>query len=201
MRRRHVALVALLACLFAAPSAASAGILLNTCPDAKLEQSFLRFLDPMHYVLASDGGFERGAKGWKLRGAEVERGNESYYVRDRDDRYSLELKPGESATSPPMCVGIERPTVRLFTKRVGGLLLPSTMAVEVLYNGLDGNLQTVALAPVTGAGIWLPTLPLPILANLLPNLSGDQAVVAFRFTALTGTTRIDDVYVDPYAKR
>jgi hypothetical protein len=198
---RRSAVLALLVFALLAPDGAQAGVLPGTCPKADLEQPFTRFLDPMRYVLAPDGGFEGAAAGWKLRGAGVERGNESYYVGGADHRRSLELAPGESAVSPAMCVGLERPTLRFFTKRTGGWLLPSTLAVEVLFNGVDGELRTVALLPVTASGSWQPTLPLPILANLLPNLSGDAAVVAFRFTALTGTTRIDDVYVDPYAKR
>ena len=199
---RRSAVLAMLAVALAAPSGARAGVLPSTCPKADLEQPFLPFLDPMQYVLAPDGGFEDAARGWKLRGADVERGNESFYVGRADDRRSLELAAGASAVSPPMCVGIERPTLRFFSKRSGGGELPSAVAVEVLFNGVDGELRTVALAPVLSGASWQPTLPLPILANLLPNVSSDdQAVVAFRFTALTGATRIDDVYVDPYAKR
>ena len=186
----------------AAPAPADAGVLPGFCANPKLTQPFLPWLDPMQYVLAPDGGFEGNAEDWRLRnGADVVRGNESFHVRDEDDRRSLELPAGASARSPVMCVGLERPTVRFFARRTSGWLL-STLKVEVLYNGLDGKLRTIALAPVTALGTgWQPTLPLPILANLLPNLSGDQAVVAFRFTALSGTWRIDDVYVDPYAKR
>src|SRR5688500_15686639 len=186
MRRRHVALFVLLACSFAAPASASAGVLGGTCPDAELAQPFLPWLDPMQYVLAPDGGFEDGAEGWRLRnGADVQRGNESFYVRDDRDRRSLDLPAGASAVSPAMCVGIERPTVRFFARRTSGWLL-STLRVEVLYNGLDGELRTLALLPVTAGSSWAPSLPLPILANLLPNLSGEQAAVAFRFTAVGG---------------
>jgi hypothetical protein len=156
----------------------------------------------MQYVLAPDGGFENGADDWNLRGgADVVRGNESFYVGDDEDRRSLELEAGESARSPVTCVGIERPTVRFFARRTSGWVL-SMLKVEVLYNGLDGELRTVALAPVAVLGTgWQPTLPLPVVANLLPNVSGEQSVIALRFTALSGSWRIDDVYVDPYAKR
>ena len=201
MRRRHAALLAMLAFALAAPSGAQAGILPGTCADERLSKPFLPWLDPMNYVLAPDGGFEDQAEGWRLRGgAGVERGNESFYVRARDDRRSLDLPAGASALSPVTCVGIERPTVRFFARRTGGWLL-SHLRVEVLYNGLDGRLRTLVMAPVLAGGSWKPSLPLPIVANLLPNLSGEQAVVAFRFTAVGGSFRVDDVYVDPYAKR
>ena len=200
MRRRHVALLAMLAFAIAAPSA-QAGVLPGTCTEEPMSQIFLPWLDPMNYVLAPDGGFEQGGEGWKLRnGADVERGNERFYVRDEDDRRLLDLPAGASALSPVTCVGIERPTIRFFAKRTGGWLL-AHLRVEVLYNGLDGELRTIALAPVVAGSSWQPTLPLPVLANLLPNLSGDQAVVALRFTAVGGSFQVDDVYVDPYARR
>ena len=200
MRRSYVAVLAVLVLALAAPQA-HAGLLPGTCPDEPLTQPFERWLDPLKYVLAPDGGFENGGEGWRLRnGADVERGNESFYVRGRDDRRALDLPAGASAVSPVTCVGIERPTLRFFARRTGGWLL-SSLRVEVLYNGLDGRLRTIAALPVLAGSSWQPTLPLPILANLLPNLSGDQAVVAFRFTAVGGSFRVDDVYVDPYAKR
>jgi hypothetical protein len=191
----------MLAFALAAPASAQAGVLPGTCADQPLVQPFLPWLDPMSYVLAPDGGFEADGAGWRLRGgADVERGNESFYVRDEDDRRVLDLPAGASAMSPVTCVGIERPTVRFFARRTSGWFLPY-LRVEVLYNGLDGELRTLALAPVVPGASWQPSLPLPIVANLLPNLSGDQAVVAFRFTAVNGSFRVDDVYVDPYAKR
>ena len=191
----------MLAFALASPASAQAGVLPGTCAEEPMSKPFLPWLDPMNYVLAPDGGFEGGGDDWKLRGgADVERGNESFYVRDRDDRRSLDLPAGASALSPVTCVGIERPTVRFFVRRTGGWLL-SHLRVEVLYNGLDGQLRTLALAPVLASGSWQPSLPLPIVANLLPNLSGEQAVVAFRFTAVGGSFRVDDVYVDPYARR
>lgn len=183
------------------PASAQAGVLPGTCADEPLSRPFARWLDPMQYVLVPDGGFENGGQGWKLRnGAAVERGNESFYVRGKDDRRVMSLPAGASALSPATCLGIERPTMRFFAKRTRGWLL-SSLRVEVLYNGLDGRLRTLATLPVLTSTSWQPSLPLPILVNLLPNLSGDQAVVAFRFTAVGGSFRIDDVYVDPYAKR
>jgi hypothetical protein len=36
-----------------------------------------------------------------------------------------------------------------------------------------------------------------VVANLLPLLPNNYTAVAFRLRAVTGTWRIDDVYVDP----
>jgi hypothetical protein len=51
---------------------------------------------------------------------------------------------------------------------------------------------------VLGGSKWTPTLPLPVIANLLPLLPGDLTPVRFRFTPVGGAWQIDDVYVDPY---
>ena len=67
MRRRHAALLAILAFALVAPASASAGVLPGTCPKERLSQPFLPWLDPMSYVLAPDGGFEDGGQGWRLR--------------------------------------------------------------------------------------------------------------------------------------
>ena len=40
-----------------------------------------------------------------------------------------------------------------------------------------------------------------VIANLLPLLPGETTPVAFRFTAQGADWSIDDVYVDPYAKK
>ena len=50
---------------------------------------------------------------------------------------------------------------------------------------------------VTPTGAWQPTLPMTVVANLLPLLPGEHAPVQFRFTPLLGGWQIDDVYVDP----
>jgi hypothetical protein len=54
---------------------------------------------------------------------------------------------------------------------------------------------------VLGGSAWQPTLPFPVVANLLPLLPGQMTPVAFRFTARGGAWRIDDVYIDPWKAR
>ena len=62
-------------------------------------------------------------------------------------------------------------------------------------------MQSLPIGAVVSGDDWSPTLPMPILANLLALPPGGQTPVAFRFTAQGGDWRIDDVYVDPYCKR
>ena len=180
----------------AAPAATTTG-----CGPLLFEQPFLPWLDPMHYVLAPDGAFEQGAKGWRLSsGAKVVSGNEPFHVRGAADARSLSLPSGSSATSPAMCIGVDAPTLRLFAVNAGSVL--STLKVEVTHRNLLGLTVTTPVGIVAGGSSWQPTLPLPLLANVLSlNVLANQTTqVSFRFTPLgsSGSWRIDDVYVDPF---
>ena len=200
------------------PSSAGAGTLVDTatnCNRYLLEQPFLRFGDPFEYVLAPNGTFERAARGWTLTGgARVVPGNESFYVHRRGERRSLQLRAGSSATSPSMCVGIEYPTLRTFALNRRSSL--STLAVEVLFEdpigvgclssgGIlqPGDICALTIGLLAASNEWEPTIPLPIVANLLPLLPDNRTAVAFRFSPqdAAGDWRIDDVYVDPYRSR
>ncbi|HEY3186168.1 MAG TPA: hypothetical protein VGJ70_01755 [Solirubrobacteraceae bacterium] len=200
--------IALVSALFgglalAAAPAALAGPLVATatgCSSDVLSQPFLPWADPASYVLAPDGGFEAGASGWSLSGAAVTADNEPFYVHGSDDHAALELAPGGSATSAPMCVGIEYPTLRFFARTDGSAT--STLRVNVLYEDASGNTQSLTIGRVLAGGEWSPTLVMPVVVNLLTLIPGERTAVAFRFTAEgTGASwDIDDVYVDPYSK-
>jgi hypothetical protein len=158
---------------------------------------FLRWLDPAAYVLAPGGDFE-GRSGWALSGrAGVVRGNEPWRVGGRHDSFSLLLRDGASATTPPVCVGLLHPTLRFFATGGSGR---SWLRVEVFYRTLAGPAShVVAFLPPHAR--WAPTLPLPFLANALglTALEGTTTTVQFRFTATGGAPwQVDDVYVDPW---
>ena len=52
-----------------------------------------------------------------------------------------------------------------------------------------------------GGSSWHPTLPMPVLVNLLTLSNTDRTAVRFRFTPLLlGSWQIDDVYVDPFMR-
>ncbi len=184
-------ILALAALVLAAPSGAWA----SGCAQQPLSQTFLPWLDVAWYVPAPDGGFEGGTEDWALTdGARVVVGNNPYLAGER----SLSLPAGASATTAPMCIGIEHPTLRLFARNTGAPL--STLTVSVVFSDLLGVTRSLPVG-VIGAGAWSPTPVMPILVNLLA-LTGDQQV-AFRFAAPDdgGEWTIDDVYVDPYKKR
>jgi hypothetical protein len=205
-RTRFIAAAALSASalLFAAAPAAHAGLLVKSatnCTYPPYEQPFARWSDNASYILAPGGSFESGASGWSLGKSSVVAGNESYHMHGAADSHSLQIGAGGSALSPTICVGLDRPTLRFFARSSGGLLSLSTMAVSVRFEtslGLVAELPVGVVTPNTG---WSPSLPMPVLASLLPLLPNDMTPVQFRFTPVGGASWwIDDVYVDPRAR-
>jgi hypothetical protein len=186
---------------------ASAGLLVKTAPtcDAQpLSTPFAPWLDNASYTPLSGGNFESAGAGWTMSGgARVAAGNESFNAGGASDANSMFIPGGGSVTSPTICVGLEHPTMRFFAKRSsGGLLGLSTMTVEVLFENNLGLINSLPVGVVTPSPGWQPTLPVTVLANLLPLLPGAHTPVAFRFTPLLGGDwSIDDVYVDPYQRR
>ena len=187
--------VVLLACaaLAVTPAVAAAG----DCPSQPTAPVFAPWGDGAQYALAPDGGFEAGATGWALSdGAAVADGNEPFRLGGDADASSLALPAGAEATSPPVCIDVAHPTIRLFARNDGGLL--STLTVSVRFRTLLGW-QTLPVGVLGGGDAWQPTAPVPVVVNLLSLLGGAQDV-SFRFDADGGDWAIDDVYVDPYSK-
>ena len=207
LRIGSTAAIALTALTMSAASA-NAGVLVDAaenCGEQSLSQPFTPWLDFAQYTPLGGGDFESSAAGWTLSGgAAVANGNESFYVAAAGDASSLSVPAGAVATSPVICVGLEHPTIRFFAKRTsGGLLGLGSLRVDVLF---ENNLGVVSSLPIgtvgSTAGVWQPTLPMSVVANLLPLLSGDKTAVAFRFTSQLGAAfSIDDVQVDPYGRR
>jgi hypothetical protein len=173
--------------LAAAPAGASAA----ACASASTTKAFLPWLDVADYVSAPGGDLE-SAGSWQLDGgATLVAGNEPFHVGGAGDSGSLRLPAGASATTAPMCVGLEHPTLRFFARRESASLL-GLLQVDALVDG-----QALPIGAVTSGGSWAPTLPMPIVLNALGLLGSTE--VAFRFTPLLGSRwSVDDVYVDPY---
>jgi len=198
------AFTAAIACAaLAAP--ANAGILTasaSSCDGSTVTQPFARFGDNAYYKQI--GNFESGTSGWTLSGgAKVVAGNESYKVGGSADAKSVSLPSGSSATSPFTCVGLAEPTLRLFAKRNSALLgLVSTLNVQMqVQTSLGLSVWLPVLPGDLGGSSWHPTLPMPLIANLLTLSATDQTPVRFRITPLLGSWQIDDVYVDPMRMR
>jgi hypothetical protein len=182
---------------------AHAGLLVDSaddCPDLATEQVFLPWLDPLNYVPVRGGDFESGAAGWKLSGARVADGNEPWRVSGDADGKSLSIPAGASATSPTMCAGLDHLFMRYFAKSKAPLLgtLTSHLRVEILFETSTGAVASLPLGIQVLNSSWAPSLPVPVVANLLPLLPGEHTPIAFRFTAVgSASWTIDDVYLDP----
>lgn len=195
------AAVAAFALTLVAPSA-QAGVLLSSatnCEDQSMSQVFMPWADPANYVLHPGGNFESGTAGWDLGGASVVSGNEPWKVGSVTDSKSLAIPDGATVTTGAICVGIEHPTLRIFSKRTSAASL-GHLDLEVLFEDAAGNVHSLPIGTV-GQNVWAPSQIMVLGANLLAGLPGEKTAVAFRFSAHGGSFQIDDVYVDPWSKR
>jgi hypothetical protein len=199
MTRAALTLAAAITTTAALAAPAQAGILTRSatdCGDPVLSQPFKPWFDSSYYKQVENGGFETGTDGWALAGgAKVVSGNATQHAGGTGDDQSLLLPAGSSATSPPVCVGLNEPTLRYFAKKNSGLLSVLTVSVQVQLQ--LGVWVTLPIGADLG-GAWHPSLPALVVANLLPLLPPDMTAVRFKFAPqLGGSWQIDDVYVDP----
>jgi hypothetical protein len=181
----------------AATASAGASVLAG-CPDRPMSRAFVRWLDPVSYTLAPNGGFESGASGWQLRGgAAVVSGNETFNLSGSGS-HSLSLPSGSSATSPAACVE----TLDVFARYVAknkGIVALSSLKVDAIVHDSAGHTFVLPAGVNTGGSNWAPSLPSAALLDLLAALNNGRVTVAFRFTpiGLGAKWQIDDLYVDP----
>jgi hypothetical protein len=198
LHRSQLALAAALvglvlpACWTAPAQAALIGT--GACNEAALSQPFLAWGDSNLYELVPGGDFAGSLSGWTFSGgAQRAAGGEPDAVNGAVGGYSLALPRGAAGQSPFVCVNASYPTFRFFARNEG---VASTVLVQVVYQTLLGPVS-VPLGVVALSGEWQPTLPMLTGSLATGALSGGTAEVALRFTALTGASRVDDVFVDP----
>lgn len=187
------AAVAVLACFAASVQA---------CDYSGAEQVFKPWGDSHSYVLAPDGGFEAGGAGWSLAGgASAVAGNESFFLNDGGDSRSLSLPAGSSAVSPPICMSLDTPIFRLMARNTGS---PSAgLRVEATYK-LLGLVRTKTVSTVAAGASWAPTQQMStvltlstVVGTLIPS------AIQIRITPVGsgGNWQVDDLYIDPFARR
>jgi hypothetical protein len=197
-RARRVALAtAGAAAAFAVAPATSSAALVSTgaCDESTLSQPFRQWNDASQYKLVPGGSFENGAPGWTLSGgAAVVSGGEPYDVSGGTGSHGLYLPAGASAESPATCVNAAYPTFRLFARNS---TLLSTVLVQVVYDDPILGRVTLPVGAIALSTSWKPSLPMLTTSAIQGVLKNGVADVSLRFTALTGASAIDDVYVDP----
>jgi hypothetical protein len=179
----------------AAPAQAAL-ISTGACDSSSLTKPFAAWGDSNPYKLLPGGDFEGSLAGWTLRGGaqRVSGGEPQGISGTAGGAAALSLPPGASVQSPLTCVNSSYPLFRLFARNQG---LASTVVAQVLYRNPILGLVPLPLGLVALNGRWQPTLPMLTGSVVGGLLSGGTVQVALRFTALTGTTEIDDVFVDP----
>jgi hypothetical protein len=184
-----------IAVLSGAPARAAL-ITTDACDNATLSQPFSQWNDTNEYKLIPGGSFENGASGWTLsHGASIVRGSEPFGATGSVGASSVNLPAGASVTSPFTCVDAAYPTFRFFARNNG---LLSTVLVSVVYKLPLLGAVAVPVGPVALSTVWSPSLPMLTASVLTGILHGGTAPMAVRFTAVTGSSQIDDVFVDPH---
>jgi hypothetical protein len=163
-------------------------------PDA--EQVFAPWNDQGYYQLAPEGSFEAGASGWTLRnGAALVTDEGTRPHEGAQEATAVELPYGASATSPPVCVDESTPSFRVLVDNVGEE--GDRLRVVVSYERqplLKGRVSDVQSDPEAG---WVPSQSL----KLGTEHEGERVA---RITLVGkdpgGVYRVDDLYVDPFAR-
>jgi hypothetical protein len=184
--------------LLAPAGTANAGLLSQSagpCPSYPMSKAFSKWLDPMNYTLAPGGAFESSAGLTFTGGAKIVSGNETAYVHGPSDKNSVLIPRGGTVTTGPICVGLDKPTVRFFAKRPNFALLP-LMTVEGVFTTKAGTTAALPMVGVPLAGnSW--SLQLPFITTGAVLELGDTTMMRFRIRAVTGDWQVDDLYVDP----
>jgi hypothetical protein len=173
----------------------------QACNYTGAEQVFAPWGDQHSYVLAPDGGFEAGSQGWLLGGgAKTVAGNEAFYLNDASDSRSLSLPAGSATVSPPICMSIDTPIIRLFARNTGD---PSSgLRVEASYT-LLGLLHTKAISTVYTGSAWAPSQQLSTvlsLSTVVGTLIPSSIQIHITPVGSGGQWQVDDLYVDPFAR-
>ncbi len=187
-----VSLVILAAGVASLASAPRADALLGLlCSGQTVEHPFTSFGDGNGYVLISAA---ESTAGWSLRGGSLVSGNEPWYVRSASDTRSISIAPGGRAETPSTCITLFDPTARYFTKGSAG----GSLRVDAMANTPLGLSLPLGSTTISGNGSWSVSAVQRFLCNLTSPLTW---TISFRFTALSGTWQVDDVYLDPMLQR
>jgi len=174
---------------------ASAHAETGACPSSSTSQPFLRWGDSNYYSLMSGGDFEGSLSGWSLSGgAQKAAGSEPYAVTGKLGASSLALPAGARAQSPFMCASSVDRSFRFFARSEG---TAASVRATVVYGTPLGELP-VPVGTVELKSGWQPAPSLRTGAALASAMSSNGTVqLALRFTAVSGSSRIDDVFIDP----
>lgn len=191
--RRILPIVAVLVLAGTAP--ASAGV----CVQAPSIRAFLPWGDYDYYSLVPGGNFA-GALTWTKTGAPVLYAQNNPFNLSGAGTTSVRLRKAEAITSPAVCVDAAHPHLRFVARALDST---SRLVTEALW--LDrGVWRTTVLGeqPASAHRNWAPSRIVG-LGSLLPTSDGRsyQVKLRFRLRDNVGDWLVDDVFVDPAARR
>jgi len=201
---RRIAAPLILAAALLTLGAGSAGASLlpdgGVCDNSSASQVFLPWADPASYTLVPGGNFENSGSHWTLVAASRDTSdNEPFHVTNASDHSSLSISDGGTALSPVVCAGLGEPDARVFFKQTSGLP-GAALQVDVLFDDATGTTQAQTIAELGVAQQWRLSPQLLTMANLLPTIGAGSTAIAYRFTAVGGSFKIDDLYIDPWSR-
>jgi hypothetical protein len=187
--------------LVPAASASATGLIdTDSCDAATLTQPFAPWADTSEYKLVPGGDFEGSLSGWTLTGgASRVAGSEPFRASGRVGSSSMYLRAGASVQTPYTCVDAAYPSFRFFARNNG---LLSIVAVSIVYKEPLVGPLTLPVGTFLLNGSWAPSMPMGTAAAVQGAVNaivtGQTPQVALRFTAVTGSSQIDDLYIDPH---
>lgn len=159
---------------------------LNACNVSATSRPFVRWLDFASYELVPGGDFETLT--WTLTGgAKLVGGSEPYAATGTRGSSSLSLPAGSSAQSPLTCVGTTSPSIRFFIAGTGSVAL----------SVVDGR-SVIPAGVVIAGGEWSPTPVMLTSSPVMGTASGGTAQISVTITGVSGSPRIDDLFIDPW---
>ena len=91
-----------------------------------------------------------------------------------------------------MCISLMSKKMRFVTTGTNG----SSLKVQILYRGLiSSTLGILDGGTVNSSGSWKPSPEVAMLGGVLPLLTKS---VQFRLVATSGTSQVDDLFLDPW---
>ncbi|MFN8110368.1 MAG: hypothetical protein U0Y82_11080 [Thermoleophilia bacterium] len=167
----------------------------SECAALTYSQALLGLGDTNLYTLAPQGSFEDAIDGWRISGGASVVGDAGYPAGPVADTRALELSPGASATSPPVCANASTPIFRYFVRAMAANAGDYTVSVEYLdaYGGkVKGSLNLAA------GTAWKPSPKLGVQTNKIATDASGWGHIQITLTAPANSAlRIDDLYMDP----
>jgi hypothetical protein len=168
------------------------------CGTTTLSQPFTPWGDTGYYWLLPGGNFEGSLTGFTLSGGAAKvAGSEPFAATGSLGAWSLSLPAGASLQTPFVCVDGADTYFRFFALNKAA---SSSVAVSVVYT-VAGLQTSFIVGTVTGDSKWTPSAAMHTGGKIASKLSlNGTAQMALRFTAIGGTSQIDDIFIDPRLK-